>query len=92
MKKFLSLTLITISLILVGCTHLEWSGFYYPNGQISNQDTWIIQHGFKDKESCLNWAENLKQRRGDKGKDISEDQFECGAGCELQSSGSYLCN
>lgn len=71
----------------VGCTNETWQGFYYPDGCLSCDDKYIYSPKFKDKEICLNWAEDLKQKRHN-----PDDLYECGKNCkENKEFGGFQC-
>jgi len=89
MKKLL--LLIIPILFLSGCSLFResWQGFYYPNGCLECKDKYIYSPTFNDKESCLAWATELKNSRGN-----PNDTYECGKNCKAPDTkdGLYKCD
>lgn len=74
-------------LLASGCSFsTEWTGFYYKNGNTIADP--IMQAGFKDSVSCLDWARGQKELLHDE-----EGTYECGSNCKIQDStyGTYVC-
>jgi len=81
---------ITILILLVSVGYFfrkdSWNGFYYPNGCLDCKDKTIIVPGLKDKEACLQWANDIKKHSGN-----PNDDFECGKNCEDNGEGLNIC-
>lgn len=88
MKNFLAGLSILI-LLGVGCMTKGdiWQGFYYPDGCLACEDSYIYSPVFHDSLSCLNWAYDYQRVRGG-----PEDLWECGKNCEMDDDyGLYVC-
>lgn len=90
MKKIVIVSILFLSgVLLTGCSFRDtWQGFYYPDGCLACSDKYIFSPIFNDKESCLNWAEDLKEKKGK-----PDDLYECGKNCKPPKTpdGFYLC-
>ena len=66
-----------------------WQGFYYPDGCLVCEDQYIYSPVLENRASCLAWASDLKQRRGN-----PDDTFECGKNCKApdHQGGLYVCD
>jgi hypothetical protein len=85
MKKIIILVLLIV--VLSGCGLSDkWLGFYYPDGCLSCTEDYIFSPEFNSKDSCLEWAENLQDERGN-----PNDDFECGKNCEEMGYKMYMC-
>lgn len=83
--KILPLIIIIILVYVIFRGGDTWQGFYYPNGCLSCESDYIFSPIFKEKQQCLDWANNLKNKRNN-----SSDDFECGLNCK-QKDGFNVC-
>ena len=65
----------------------SWQGFYYPNGCLVCEDSYIFSPIFSSKEECLDWADKLLMKRNN-----PNDLYECGKNCKWKEEfNGYLC-
>lgn len=87
MKKIFPISILLFSLVLlgVGCGQ-KWEGFYYPNGCLSCEEDYIYSPIFSSLDDCRDWADSIRQSRGDN----PTDQYECGLNCK-KKDGFNVC-
>lgn len=69
-------------LIGAGCETETWQGFYYPEGCLECEDTWINSPVFSTLDECRDWVTQTEISRVASRKNVDNDDFECGKNCK----------
>ncbi|MDP2631184.1 MAG: hypothetical protein Q8P30_00255 [Candidatus Uhrbacteria bacterium] len=77
---------VVLTILGAGCVSESWNGFYYPEGCLSCEDSYIFSPTFDNYNDCYAWARDIALEQN-----LGSDLFECGQNCKHDPVYGSIC-